>query len=237
MVSEPTMYLDQGITVAGSGFNPWEPIIVTIDLGEPLESFAGGWGAATFNPSLGQVDSNSSGAWTLTVEGPLTDIGGVSKNMARLLDAGVITILAEGQDGSKASWPVGVMAETPPPEAPGPSIATSLIVAGLVEEGGEVMVYGAGFKAKERLSLVTITGIGKGTSYAPQGVEYGFYDKGTIAPSGVFERQGVTLGVAEETGAFMISISPSGGPGAYTLEAFGVDGSYATAPLIIVPPK
>ena len=232
VVSSPTMYLDQGITISGSGFNPWEPVIVTVDLGEPLESFAGGWGAATFNPSFGQVDSNSGGAWTLSVDSPVMDIGGISKNRDRLLEAGVITILAEGQDGNKASWPVAVVAESPADEAAGPSFATSLIVAGPVVSGDEVMVYGAGFKAKERLSLVSIVGIGEGIT------DYGEFSpgfsRGAVEGSGEFERLGQTLAVAETTGAFMLSINPSGGPGVYTLEAFGVDGSYATAPLIIL---
>ena len=234
MVSEQTMYLDQGITITGSGFNPWEPVIVTVDLGGPIESFAGGWGAATFNPSLGQVDSNSGGAWTLSVDSPVMDIGGISENRDRLLEAGVITILAEGQDGNKASWPVSVVAETPTGGAAGVSRASSLIVAGPVVAGEEVMVYGAGFKARERFSLVAVTGIGKGTSFSPHGQEYGFFDRGTIEASGVFERFGLTLGVAEDTGAFMVDISPSQAPGVYTLEAYGVDGSYATAPLVIL---
>ena len=233
MVSEPTMYLDQGITISGSGFNPWEPVIVTVDLGEPLESFAGGWGAATFNPSLGQVDSNSGGAWTMAVDGPLTNISGISKNKDRLLESGVITILAEGQDGNKASWPVAVVAEAPTDGANGLR-AASLAVAGPVVAGEAGTVYGAGFGSKERFSLVAITGIGEGTSFSAQGQEYGFYDRGTIEASGVFERFGLTLGVAEDTGAFMVNISPTQAPGVYTLEAVGVDGSYATAPMVIL---
>ena len=177
------------------------------------------------------MDSNSGGAWTLSVDGPVTDIGGVSKNMARLLESGVVTILAEGQDGNKASWPVAVAAEAPV-DADGTSRATSLIVAGPVVAGEEVMIYGAGFKARERLSLVSIVGIGEGIT------DYGEFSpgfsRGVVEGSGEFERVGQTLAVAETTGAFMISIIPTGAPGVYTLEAYGVDGSYATAPLVIL---
>jgi len=241
MVSKPVMYLDQGITVAGSGFNAWEPVVVSIELGESQFYDPVKGSQYLYNPTLGQADSNGGGAWTLTVEGPLNEVGSIAgggsrglSNIDRMLEAGVVTVLAVGQDGSMASWPVAVVAETPVVEAETPpSIATSLIVAPVVA-GGEVSVYGAGFGPKERFSLVAVTGIGKGTSYGKQGQAYGFYDKGTLAPSGVFERLGLTLGMAEETGAFMVSISPTQAPGIYTLEAVGVEGSYATAPLVIL---
>jgi len=214
------MYLDQGITIAGSGFRTFEPVTVRVSLGS---------GA---NASLGVADSNGGGAWMLTVNGPLTNLTGIADNMSRLLAADVVTIMADGADGSKASWPVGVIAEMPVAADP-PSTGVSLVVAPVVA-GEAVTVYGAGFGPKERFSLVAVTGIGKGTSYGKQGQEYGFFDKGTLAPSGVFERYGLTLGVAEETGAFMVSISPTQAPGIYTLEAVGVEDSYATAPLIIL---
>ena len=235
MVAKPTVYLDQGITVAGSGFRPWEPVVVSIDLGPSVQFYDPQKGSQfLLNPTLGQSDSNSGGAWTLSLDGPLSDLSGVAKNMERLLEAGVVTILAEGQDGSKASWPVALMAEMPVDEASAITGTASLALAGPVVAGEAGTVYGAGFGPKERFSLVAITGIGQGTSFSPQGQEYGFHDRGTIEASGVFERFGLTLGVAEDTGAFMVDISPTQAPGVYTLEAVGVDGSYATAPLVIL---
>jgi hypothetical protein len=231
MVDRPTMYLDQGLMIAGSGFMPFEPVVVSIDLGT-LQYYDGG-SKYLYPPTLGETDSNGGGAWTLKVDGPINGLrsvigggsGGLS-NMDRLLEAGVVTILAEGLDGSKASWPVAVMAETPVVDviAP-PSIGTSLIVAAPVVQGGNVTVYGAGLQSKEAVSIVVIKGIGKGADY---GV------KGSVEASGVFERQGLGTTVSEETGAFMMSIPANLDPGIYTLEVVGVEGSFATAPLIVL---
>ena len=225
MVSSPTMYLDQGITIAGSGFLAFEPVTISVKLGSSV------------NPSLGVADSNAGGAWMLAINEPVSELSGISDNMSMLEGAEVVTILATGADGSIAGWPVGVMAEMPVAAAP-PSTGANLTVAGPVAAGGIATVYGSGFDSRDRVSIVVITGIGEGSSFSPQGQEYGFYDRGTIAASGVFERFGLTTAAAEKNGAFQLSITaPSVDPGVYTLEAYGTDsGSFATAPLIITAP-
>ena len=233
---DETVYLDQGITVVGSGFQPWEPVVVSIDLGPPVQYYDPKKGSQYFlSPILGQSDSNSGGAFTMTLEGPLSELKGVSKNMTRLSEAGVVTILAEGQDGSKASSPVTLVAETPAAdETAASSVATSLTVAPVVA-GGSTTVYGAGFNSRDRVSIVAITGIGEAKSWGSMGASYLDFNRGGVAGSGAFERVGLTSGAAEKSGAFALSISPGMSPGVYTIEAYGTDsGAVATAPLVIL---
>ena len=233
---DETVYLDQGITVVGSGFQPWEPVVVSIDLGPPVQYYDPKKGSQYFlSPILGQSDSNSGGAFTMTLEGPLSELKGVSKNMTRLSEASVVTILAEGQDGSKASSPVTLVAETPAAdETAASSVATSLTVAPVVA-GGSTTVYGAGFNSRDRVSIVAITGIGEAKSWGSMGASYLDFNRGGVAGSGAFERVGLTSGAAEKSGAFALSISPGMSPGVYTIEAYGTDsGAVATAPLVIL---
>jgi hypothetical protein len=212
-------------------------VVVSIDLGPPVQYYDPKKGSQYFlSPILGQSDSNSGGAFTMTLEGPLSELKGVSKNMSRLTEAGLVTILAEGQDGSKASWPVALVAETPaaPEKAAASSIATSLTVAP-VAAGGSTTVYGAGFNSRDRVSIVAITGIGEAKSWGSMGASYLDFNRGGVEGSGAFERVGLTSGAAEKSGAFALSISPGMAAGVYTIEAYGTDsGAVATAPLVIL---
>jgi hypothetical protein len=218
------MYLDQGLTVSGSGFLAFEPVVVSVKLGS----------TDLLNPSLGIADSNAGGAWTLSVTA-VSDVAGIADNTDRLLGSDVVTLLAVGEDGSKASTPIAVVAATPAATA-APSVGASLTVAAPVVAGGSTTVYGAGFSSRDRISIVAITGIGQAKSWGSMGASYLDFDRGGTTGSGDFERAPLTSGAAEYSGGFSLAITaPSVDPGVYTVEAYGADsGAMATAPMIII---
>jgi hypothetical protein len=149
MVSSPAFYLDEGLTVAGSGFQQFEAIIIYFDLGGGDE------------PTLGFADANRGGAWALTVPA-LDDIGGISGSGADLVAAGVATLRADGADGSAVSIPVSILGITTPPapDAPPAPGAAPSVAAGTVETGADIEVVGAGYAANESVTFYAITGPG-----------------------------------------------------------------------------
>jgi len=145
MVSpSPTIYLDQKLTVAGAGFQPFEPIMVAIRID------------ASSQPVLGFVDATAGGAFM--AEYDLSEISAITGKASDLTAAAVVAVIAEGADGSFAALPAMVMADTPVPPAPRPvtSPATSL-VAGTVVKGGKITIWGAGYDAQEMVSFLTIS--------------------------------------------------------------------------------
>ena len=150
----------------------------------------------------------------------LNEIRGVSTNVSAFLGAGVVTVKAEGSDGSTASVPVNILgAETPPEPAPPPlaGLAPSLL-GGTAAVGSVITIWGAGFIADEAVFLNVISGVGSGGEPLRKG----------LAASGKANSNGVI-----EIDVVMTLL----GPGAYTMEAFGEIGSYATAVLIVVEEK
>lgn len=146
MVSSPIVYLDEGLTLAGSGFNAFEPIIAFINLDGAVQ------------PNLGFADANGGGAWVLEI-GNVGEVTGVSRNRDAILAAAALTVMAEGADGSVAS--VAVMAAESRPEPPAPPepprIGASVGVSPIVT-GDDLDVLGAGFRPGELVSLSIITG-------------------------------------------------------------------------------
>ena len=212
MSSSPVLYLDESATFWGSGFRAFEPLRVFIDLGD-------------VQANLGFADANGGGAWSFTIEeDTLGEVSSVSSNAAAFIEAGVVSVVGEGLDGTLASTPVSVVAETPaPPAVPDPpSIASSLLVgsvtdtgqfvAGVVAEGGNARMLGAGFGPNEGAAITVLTGLG---------------DLGEI------KTEGVTIAPANANGAFSKDIVFALEPGVYTLEARGVGGSFATTALWI----
>jgi len=152
MTSSPIVYLDEGLVIVGSGFQPFEPVQVFFDLG----------GANTAN--LGFADSNQGGAWVLNI----ADVGAVSR-VGRirdgLLGASAVSVRAKGADGSAASAPVMVQESAPEPvflpHPQLPSPATSLVV-GCAEPGSTVTLTGAGYDPNTSISVLVITGSASG---------------------------------------------------------------------------
>ena len=225
-VSSGAVYLDGELTVSGSGFLKYEPVIVYIDLGDGAE------------PTLGFVDSNRGGAWSLTLR-PLGGESSVSRNSAEILSQGVVTVKAQGADGSTASTALHVMgAETPVPVAgPTPGEAPSL-TAGTMWIKGSIDIVGSGFNPNENVTLLTWVGVGEGIR------------AGEVVPgAGDTEKRAIKQGIANDKGVVIISLdlacqdpddeNEDGdfrcllGIGAYTLEAIGSDTTRATAALIV----
>jgi len=212
MSSSPILYLDQSATFWGSGYLPFEPLRVYIDLGD-------------VQANLGFADANAGGGWSFIIDqDTLGEVSSVSSNAAAFIEAGVVSVVGEGLDGTLASTPVSIMAATPaPPARPDPpSIASSLLVgsvsatgqfvAGVVAEGGTARLLGSGFSPGEGTAITVITGVG---------------DAGEVKTTGV------AIAPANDSGAFSKDIPISMAPGVYTIEARGVGGSFATAALWI----
>jgi len=206
------IYLDGSATFWGSGFLAFEPLRVYLDVGSA-------------QANLGFADSNGGGAWSFTIEeATLGENSGVSRAKAALLEAGIVSAVAEGLDGTLASVPVMVMETTPePPEAPEPpSIATSALVggvtesgafvAGIVAEGGTMRILGAGFEPNEATAVTAMTGLGSAGEVLRRGL-------GTIP--------------ANANGALIEDATVTLDPGAYTIEIRGTKGSFATAVVFV----
>ena len=149
MVGKPAFYLDEGLAMAGSGFQPFEAVIVYFDLGGGDE------------PTVGFAAANRGGAWTLDIPA-LSAVRSVSGSATDLAEAGVATLKADGADGSTVSIPVNILGvSTPvgPRPAPAPGAAPSLI-AGTVEAGGDIEVLGGGYAVNEPVTISAITGPG-----------------------------------------------------------------------------
>jgi len=212
MSTSPVLALDQSATFWGSGFLPFEPLRVFIDLGD-------------VQANLGFADANAGGAWSFTVEkDTLGEVSSVSSNAAAFIEAGVVSVVGEGMDGTWASTAVSIIAATPePPAKPDPpSIASSLLVGsvtatgqfvvGVVAEGGTARLLGSGFGPNEGTAITVITGVG---------------DAGEV------KTKGLAIAPANGAGAFSKDITVSLAPGVYTLQAQGLNGSLATAALWI----
>ena len=207
ITNKSQIYLDEGVIIAGSGFRKYEPVMLFFDLGDGKE------------PNLGFVDANRGGAFSFRIK-KLNALGSVLKNVDDLLSVGVVTLKANGADGSAASQPLWVLGSAAPiiQEVPIPGVAPSLI-AGTVAIGGEIEIKGSGFNPNENITLMVITG--------------------TVANEDI-KRKSVGQGSANDKGVSMIAvkiIKDTLEPGAYTLEAYGSDGSIATAPLFVTEPK
>ena len=223
MVSSPIIYLDGGVTVAGSGFRPFEPVAVVVDLG----------GTASLNPVLGTAEANAGGAWMLEVAGPLSGISG------NLTAASVVTILAEGADGSMASWPVGVQAVgTVVVEErityPDTSLQANLTIIAPVVKGEFVTVIGSGYNPKETVALIALLGFPKESSRTADGDGTPFIQTITFEASEIAKRKSLKIVQAEDTGAFVTEVKVSLDPGVYTLEGQGTDGSLGTGGLVVL---
>ena len=217
MVSKPAFFLDENLMIAGSGFRKFEPVIVFIDLGDGTE------------PNLGFTDANRGGAWVIT----LSNVGkteGVSTWASSIVESGVVTVTADGADGSTASTPVNVLGLTTPPapeRPPDPGPAASLM-GGTVALDGTITIWGAGYAPNEVVTIFAVTGVGTGVR------------GGLIVPgAGDPLKKGIVTSGASDKGVLEANFTNLGilDPGAYSIEGFGSFGSVASALLIVVEEK
>lgn len=225
-VSSMAVYLDQELTVSGSGFLKYEPVIVYIDLGDGVE------------PTLGFVDSNRGGAWSVRLR-PLGGESSVARNSAEILSQGVVTVKAQGADGSTASTALHVMGADTPVVEPGPEPGPApSLMAGTMWIKGSVEIIGSGFNPNENVTLLAWVGVGEGVR------------AGVVVPgAGDIEKRAIKQGIANDKGVVVINLdlacqdpddeNEDGnfrcilGTGDYTVEAIGADTTQATAMLRI----
>ena len=128
VLSDDTMYIDSGFVIRGSGFQPFEPIQLLIDVGPNIEGCDLGYGsqpakgsqtveAACYNiiknPNLGFVDANQGGAFTLVIDNVGEDYSMVAPNILRMKKDEAVSVRADGLDGSQASAPVMIKSKKP----------------------------------------------------------------------------------------------------------------------------
>ena len=191
-VTKSTLTMSEPLEVWGSGFSSSEEITVTLEIDRDV-----------FRP-LGTVSANDSGAFVLSA----SQIGGDSGTRTKAL--GIRTILAEGDQGSKASVPVMITELAGMP----PTLPSSNLFVGAAKPGGSTTVWGSGFRPGESISLTAVVTAG---------------DTGSVVG-------GID---ASDSGAFSVEITVPRGlkPGTYTLRAAGDLGSEATAPLVVAEEK
>jgi hypothetical protein len=179
--------------VRGSGFRPNEPVVLVLVIDEFLQPVIGGGRVA-------QATADAGGSFQVSFP---NGIGGAGATVERA--PGPRGILAQGADGSRASFPV-LITTTPVSTSP----ATSLRIDP-VERGKSATVYGAGFNANESVTLLQAGGSG-----AQDKILVG----GTADANGALR---LVFTVAADTPF-----------GVYNIKATGDQGSQATAPLIVI---
>ena len=185
VLDKSRLTLDEPLSIWGSGFKPGESVILLLlidGVNQPI--IGGGLGA--------QATANEVGGFAVTF-----DAIGVAAT------PGIMAILAQGADGSRAGAPVVIVASKVEPTSPSTSLAVDPVVPG----GGATTIWGAGFKADEPLTVVVVALDGQ------DGIIVG--------------------GQANEHGAVQMDVSINLEAGIYTLKAIGALGSEATAPLLV----
>lgn len=213
------MSLDQPLGVSGSGFLPGEPVKLLLVIDDADSHVIGG-------PTAGQPIANAAGAFAASFD----SIRGDGESGALERSPGIRTVLAEGEDGSRAAAPLMITRAN----APVTSVASSLTVNHeevLNEETNGVdfiiTAAGAGFIPGEPFTVTII-------NLRPGDFRRGATDKilagGTADESGAFLLSATLAGEAPAEGAdpdWPIRV------GVYTVLAEGAYGSGATGVLEI----
>ena len=174
--------------VWGSGFHAGEPITLMLHVDDSRQIILGGGRGA-------QISANASGAFSTSFEE--VDASSV----------GIMTLMASGLDGSRASAPVQIVEEA----VPETSVSTSLFAAATVV-GDTIKIWGAGFASEEAVTMLVVA-VSAGSDRILVG------------------------GNANASGAFVVDSANPLDVGIYTVRAIGDMGSEATAPLVIVKEK
>lgn len=207
------VFLDEGLTVMGSGFQSFEPVQVYIDL------------MGVRDPNLGFATANGSGAFELVIEGPLFDIPGIDRTRDSLLSLDAVTIMARGADGSIATTPAHIIANRPIPTirpTPPPGSVDDSLYASCAIIGNSATVWGAGSKPGEAMNIFLITG-----SHADGGPLQSLVGSAVANSRGAFKG---TIQIEESVGGSDLE------PGLFAIRSAGIRGTEATAPLIVVSP-
>lgn len=170
------------VIVTGSGFIPGEPIELALDLSPGNHIHIEG----------GEVTANASGAFRVGLE----ELGAGDAS-------GVLTFLAEGEDGSLASTPVRIVSSPVNVTAVDSSLSVNATRAEM-----DFTVLGAGFMPGEAVTI-SVVGVAGGS------------DRILVGSN------------ANESGAFMADAPNPLEEGVYSLRAVGSMGSMATTPILI----
>ena len=195
--STRSLTMDAGLTVDGSGFRRYE----TIDLVFALRATT---------PVIATIQADDAGSFTVNVP-TLSSIRKVHTNASTILSTNVITLRAEGSDGSLASVPVRVVAASPP--APGPAASASAnLTGGTVANESQITVYASGFRGGEGITFIIQTG---------------------TTADGISQFSPLQSGVATGAGALEKKLSIRTGAGLFTLKAIGATGTVATSAVTV----
>jgi hypothetical protein len=132
--------MDEPIVITGSGFRPGEPIALLLLIDQNLQPYVGGGRGSG-------LTANAAGAFResfVSISGEGTfKVTDATKSRA----PGQRAIVAEGQDGSRASVPVTIVtaARNPSPFAN--------IFANATASGGDTVVSGSGFRPNEFVTV------------------------------------------------------------------------------------
>ena len=206
------VFLDQGLTIRGSGFGSFEPVQVYIDLHDVRD------------PNLGFATANGSGAFELVLEAPLSGIPGIYRTLDTLLSLDAVTVMARGADGSVATTPASIRAQTPfalfrKAPLPPPVVDASLFASCAII-GEEATVWGSGSKPGEEMRIFLVTG-----SRADGAPVQSLVGSSVANSRGAFQ---TTIEIEKSIGDSDIE------PGLFALKSVGIRGTEATAPLLVI---
>jgi hypothetical protein len=134
--------MSEKFSVAGSGFQPNEPVVIQLRIDSTLSPIIGdGRGS--------QVTANGAGAFEISFDF-MSEEGAIISRAG-----GPSSVFAQGGSGSKASAPITIVSVS----SPAGSVSASL-AATPAEAGGTSVVYGAGFSAGEMISIIGVGAAG-----------------------------------------------------------------------------
>ena len=189
--------MDAGLSIDGSGFRRYE----TVDIVFALRATT---------PVLTTIQADDAGSFSVTIP-TLNSIRKVTTNAKTIKETPVITLRAEGSDGSLASIPVRVAAASP--AAPGPAASASAsLTGGSVVNEGQITVHAAGFRGGEGITFIIQTG---------------------TTADGIPQYSPLQSGVATGGGTLEKKMSIRTGAGLFTLKAIGATGTEATSAVTV----
>ncbi len=219
MVSAGVMSVDEPLTIAGAGFQPGEPVRLLLLIDDTVSYVVGGRAAE-------QPAANAAGAFHVSFD----SIRGDGERAALEHALGIRTILAEGEHGSSASFPVFI---TSTPASVTSALSSLTATAETIHNAEDtydayansfsttITAVGAGFIPYEAVTI-TVLDAKPGADKILVGA--------TANDSGAFMAEGKLIGAAPAEGEDPeIPIAP----GVYTLLAEGGYGSVATGPLVV----
>ncbi len=218
MLSNAVMSVDEPLTIAGAGFLPGEAVSLVLVIDDIVRYVIGGRTAE-------QPVANAAGAFAVSFDSIRGDGGGERGALRRA--PGMRTILAEGEDGSMASFPVWIASAN----APATSVLSSLTATAETRLYHEynalettITATGAGFIPGEAVTL-TIINMTPGADKILVG--------GAANDSGAFQLATTLSGATDEPDTPWEELSMPIEPGVYTIIAEGGGGSESSDALVV----